>query len=758
MTRHKHRKRGHLLAVTVAAALAVPAFAAEDDADDDAPRLLEEVLVTATKRSTNLQTTALSVSALTGQQLEDASAADIASFYRLVPGLSILDRGPHQTKTTIRGIENKTHGSYNNNTVGVYVDDIPVTLLPSSQALNLNIYDLERIEVLRGPQGTLYGASSMAGTVKYVTNKPRMNEYEANAQAMLATTDGGDPSYSVETMVNIPLVQDQLAARIVAYYRKDGGYIDKVFPGMEVPGQDPIPELGIAGFDAYTLPSLEEKNANSRELTGMRAMLKWQPTDRLAITGTILYEDSQADDTWASQPQLYGELEDGSTIKYPSFDKNWIYSLVAEYDFGGASFYSSSNYIDREKDLIQAWDNGFPFGLAPPGTELHPMTEAWGFSQEFRLVSQNDSRFNWLVGAWYFKFHDESSNRSRLQIMPELTNWGQVFNTKGEQWALFGEASWDFTDKLTGTFGYRYSDFKQSDGPTITFVEPTAVFFPPYGEDPTITTYEDSVPSMKFDISYQATDNVFLYALASEGVRVGGFNKNILNDPRAPDQFSSDSLWNYELGSKATFMDGTLQLNTTLFYVDWSNMQNKISLSGVTFTGNAGESHIAGLEFETVVNATDRLTFWGSGTFREAMLDEDMVVDPSVATGTEGKEGDRLLNVPNITLSLAGEYRFAGLEQWGGTLRADVNYVSDSYTRFRADPPADPSERARLDDYVLVNLRGRFQPFKNWNAELFVTNLFDTRAEVDILLRADGVETTTYVRPRTIGLQMQYVY
>lgn len=729
-----------------------------DAADAARPHVLEEVIVTATLRESNLQSTPLSVSAITGDTLDAMGAADLSDFYRSVPGLFIMERGPNQKKFTIRGIQNDVVSG--GSTVGVYLDDMPVSL--SNTQVDLNLFDLERVEVLRGPQGTLYGASSMAGTIKYITRKPDLNEFSAAVRGDLSSTSGGGSNYAIEGMVNLPLIDDRLALRLVGYHRDFDGYIDKVYPGEVVPAFPGVPAGGffpgspaVRGHAAYSVPALQRENANDHQLDGMRGSLRFRPQDDLTLTATVVYEDSHIDESFAHQPDDVADLKNAVPISQPQDNESLLTNLTIEYDLGGVALYSTTNYFDSNGQNNELFTGLFPADLTPGGTELLNDFSSEVFMQELRLSSKRDSRLQWLGGAWYYS--EDSSIRQRIHVQEgrALPVVDETTPSDNKQWALFGELSFALTDQFTATAGVRYWDVSQSFGPKYAALQPAIFFLPAQGLQPEVFAFDDKVTTLKFNLAYQLSDAVLVYAQAAEGFRVGGFNGNPTNNPNVPDSYGSDSLWNYELGMKASFLDGRLVVNPTLYRVDWSDIQTRVFVNGAGFNGNAGKAHITGLELEVSAMPTPQLTLSLAGSVLEAQLDEDEPIDPVFPTGVEGKAGDRLPGVPELSLSAAAQYEFPLSATLEGAVRLDVSHTGNSFTEFRAVAPASPALYDELHAYTIANLRASAGTEK-WEATLYVNNLFDERAEVDILRFLGQIPKVTTNRPRTVGLSMQH--
>lgn len=717
---------------------------------------LEEIIITATKQRSSLMTTPASVSAITQVTLDQMGAHSFKDFYRLAPGLSVQDRGPHQKKIVIRGIQNAAHGSAAGNTVGVYIDDMPVTLLPSNEAIDLDLFDMERVEVLRGPQGTLYGASSMAGTIRYITHPPELEATKSRVRSTFAVTESGDPSYGIEGMLNVPVRSPNLAVRLVAYSITAGGFIDKTFEGEQVPASPGKPAAGIAPRPAYALAPLVQDNANTHEIKGARASLLWEINARNSMTFRTMMQESSVADSFAYQPELAGDLNDASTIRLPREDQFWLSNLQTTHEIGNWGLYTTASYLDREQSLTQRFDGTLGEYLTPPGSELFHTASTQSLALEARLKSPANKPARGLLGVWYYQHDHLVHLYARIQSQPEFSPMNELQPEDSSQWAVFGQLDFDLGEKTTLSPGFRFTHFSQDFGPREVLVEPMSIYLPSKGLQDDRNLFKDDVSTFKLSLAHQFSSQFYGYGLISEGYRAGGFNQNILGNPDMPATFEPDSLINYELGGKWQSDDERWRVLASIYHNAWSDMQSVFRLDGVTYKTNAGRAHITGIEVEFQGRPRHDWLLTASGTVREAQLDNDVTSGIAQSTGLEGKEGDRLIGVPNITFTASAQYEFAlGNQGLLGTARADVSYVGDSYTRFRADPPADPGLQDKMDSYTLLNLRARVQ-HRQWSLGVFCDNVFNTRAELDILELFNQPETTTVVRPRTIGLEFEY--
>ncbi|MBL4639732.1 MAG: TonB-dependent receptor, partial [Kordiimonadaceae bacterium] len=702
-TRQTKRSMFRTLLLTTAALSMVPAVQAADDSFE-----LEEIIVTALKRSTGLQDTPISIAAISGDKLAKMGADDMADYIITVPSLSLVDGGPGQRRLVIRGVQGTGEAQ-----VGLYYDETPVTGAPGagnspgSSLPDLKLFDVERVEVLRGPQGTLYGAGSMSGTVRVIMNKPNTEEYEGAFDGTISGTRYGGTSYQLNAMVNVPLVEDKVAARAVIYWRDTAGYIDNT-------------RLGIADH-------------NSEDSWGGRFSLRFKATDNLTIDASAIIQRTNVngDFKWTAG---VNDFETTEYTRTPYFDDTDILNLTLNWDLDFATLTTSSSYYERRAEVnfdttgfIATFENG-PFCAIlagqNPGTDpctaeqqtahagyidsLLPATvnqpqniDNW--THEIRLSSQGDGPFHWGLGVFSesrdadLKSQVISASENGEERIPfEFIFHRQAFE-KLTQKAVFGEVSYDVTEKLTLTTGARYFDYDK----TVTGV--TIVGFALVNASPSDIASVDSGETgwqFKFHAGYQATDDMLFYAQAAEGFRVGGANQ-VIGLPDGLTPYTSDSLWNYEVGAKTQWDDGRYTLNAAAYYIDWSNIQ----VSGRTpdgafgFTSNAGAATIKGFEVEFVAYPTDGLELSGGFNVNDAKLSEDQVNEFVVS---EGQKGDRIPRVANFSGSLAAQYSWEASSEFNGMVRGDLSYVGGSFSEFSTRNEFYEDQ----GDYTILNIRG----------------------------------------------------
>ncbi|MDB5366232.1 MAG: ligand-gated channel protein [Rhodospirillales bacterium] len=720
------------------------------------PAQTEDIVVTALKRSTKLQDTPISMSAVSGNQLENSNIRDVAELTRQVPGMSTVDAGPGLRRIVIRGIQGAGEPQ-----VGIYYDEAPVSGSPGTTAdagshgPDLKLFDVQQVEVLRGPQGTLYGSGSMGGTVRVIFRKPA-NEFEAAVDASLASTRYGGMSYEANGMVNLPLVDEKVAARLVAYHRDRDGYIDN--------------------------PGLHLKDVNDETTSGGRLLVRFTPTDDLRIDAAAFLQRTDA-----HQPIWYpaaGKFNSRNQAQLPLQDDYDLYNVTAQWNLGFATLTGVSSYYRRAQ--VQGYDTsdqlaglrnvpsicaalrggGGPCNaaqLASYNSYVNTVTPSLlyqpqnvrSWTNELRLSSTPGGPLNWTAGIFtesrraYVTSRIESTDPANgLPYQPLRIGTARDLHDKLTQKAAFGEFSYEALPGLTLTAGTRYFEYRKN------IVGETTVGLDLIGARLTPPTYVSSDESgwvSKFNVAYKLNPNMLVYVQAAEGFRPGGANQVLgLADNLTP--YQSDSLWNYEAGLKTSWFDGRAIVNVDAYQIDWNNMQ----VTGITangayrFISNAGAARVRGIEFESSYSPIAGLDLQANATFSKAELSEDQI-NPQIVGA--GRKGDRIPYVPKVTLSGAVQYVWPVWSDVNGFVRADVSYVGSSWSEFR---PNNPFQQ-HIDSYSLTNLRIGIEHGADWGAYLFVNNLFDSTAIVYATASAvsGGQVNAVSALPRTIGINLR---
>jgi len=689
---------------------------------------LEEVVVTANKRSeVSAQSLPVTITALSGDHLAEAGATTFADWSHSVPGLVFQDQGPGDKRYIIRGIQ-----SIGAPTVGVYLDNAVISGSNGEddgggKNVDIRLHDIERIEVLRGPQGTLYGTGSLSGTIRIITKQPKLDRFEQEVGAELSDTSRGSENYHVDGMVNVPIVPDKLGIRAVGWYVNDSGFIDNI--------------------------RLGNSDINTEETTGGRLSVALAATDRLRLTGSILYQDQNVGGKSFYFPSD-GDLRNSEYTLGPRTDRATISQLDLNYRFDSGSLDVSSAYFDR---FVYFRFDSTPilifFGVPDlPAVTLQPEDSSiW--TNEARFSSDLSGPFQFVVGALHqrltrsFTSSVVTVDAAGRATQTEPNIFGRTSSKQVEQEAVFGEATYDFTSQWSLTGGLRW--FRSEEDAHSQNVFP---FFGGPPEEPRVShTSEDKV-TPKVSLSFKANPDVLLYALAAQGFRQGGTNDAGFGSLIVvPEGFDSDSLWNYEVGLKSAWFDKRMLLNVTVYAIRWSDIQTKNRTPGLGFPyiGNAGKASSDGIEMELTALPMRGLELRASVAYQDARLTQDQ---PLAATDTDaGRDGDRIPNTPRITANGSAQYTWPLTSQLDGVVRGEVSYVGASQTYFSARSEFFQE----LAPYALADFRAGVQG-ENWNATLFVKNAFDRRAEIDKLYQTDSPLSVFTARPRTIGVSVGY--
>lgn len=637
---------------------------------------IEEIVVTAAKRSATVLETPISITAISGADIQARGPTDFNSLIETVPGLATFDQGPGQTQITIRGVDGSAGGSP---TTGFYLGDMPLTAPAGANdgkvVIDPALYDLNRVEVLRGPQGTLYGASSMGGAVRLIPNDPDPKGFDASAQGIASGTDGGGANGTFNAMVNLPLVDDKVALRLVGTEGHTSGWIDRI---VIAPGDFPSETAGgNTRGNVLGAPVAEDrKGANWEDLTAARATLLVKPTDSLTITPMIFYQSINmgAPNIYDSVPGTLAHYEPYDVAE-PYSDRFLLETLNVDYKAPWFDVFSNTSYWDRTS--AQTRDDTEV--VASPTFLNAPSVYTYGpisftatdvthqFSQEVRLSSPGHTRFTWIVGGYYSNFESIGMNAgggnglvtSGLSTTPDLFSKSIPIRTK--QVAGFGELSYEVLPDLRATFGGRYYSYSVSqtnyeDGYLRGNIFTTTV----------IPTARSSGFNPKYDLSYHPNSDLTLYATAAEGFRPGGGNQSpptsglqasqcntdlaALGLSAQPTQYNPDSLWSYELGEKARFFDGKVSVNAAVYLEKWTQLQQTVTLAcGTDFTANVGAAQISGAELEVTAIVAEGLQVSVSAGYSHARLTEGT---PDAGTDV----GERILDVPDLTAHGAISY------------------------------------------------------------------------------------------------------
>lgn len=677
---------------------------AQNKADGVSSSEFDTIIVTAQKREQNINEVPISIVALSGDEL---SARQIDNFETLglaVPGLSVQDDGAFNRRIFLRGVGN-TSGS--SPTVGLYLDEVSLTGGVNNSQIDVRPYDVQRVEVLRGPQGTLFGDGSVGGTIRFVSNSPELDEVSGSATASGSFTEDGAPSQKAIGVLNIPLVEDVFGLRIVGAFEHSGGWIDQ--------------------------PSAGQTDINDQSVGHVRVKALWRPIDDLDITAMAVVHRNDAgapnfnEDDGGDFTQAFGLTTTPSTK-----DDYELYNVTLNYDLGAVEIFSTTSYVDNDKNTEQL--GGAITFLPPPLPKFETFfadreisTEI--FTQEVRISSDDAGPVNWLLGGFYRDSEGE-------QNIPELffglpgplppAGVSSLTLETSEAWAVFGDVSIDITERLQVGGGLRYFEDERTQIDGVAMTTRTASF--------------DSLNPRAF-IKYNIAGDVNAYASVAKGFRSGGFSFAAGFDPYEP-----ESVWTYEAGLKGSIADGVISGDIAVFFSDYSDYQiSSIApppSPPLNVISNAGDAEIIGVDWNLRLKATDSLTLEVSGNVVDAEF-----VSVETAGVASHIAGDRLDFVPKYQYSVSGIYDF-----WVGErpafLRLDYSEQGRSEIRNRT---IGDFYFSQSDVINMFNASLGVSISDTVSVSLFGENLADDRGFIDPL-SIDLLAARP--RPRTVGAQV----
>ena len=766
-------KTGALICMTalplVLTAPAQAQTASGGKAPDEAENVTEaDIVVTAQKRDQLLLDVPVSVSAVSSEVLVKQNLIRLEDFATRVPGLSVASDRAYAI--AIRGIN---AGGATSPTVATTIDDVPfgtTSWAGSSRIPNLDPSDLQQIEVLRGPQGTLYGASSLGGLIKYVTRPPDPNNFSARAQADVSKPDGGSWGYGLRGAVNVPVINDMLGVRVSGFKRWD-------------------PRLG----DQYNsaTKALTAENINKNDVEGFRAAAFFRPFDALKINVSHLEQTGEftnsaltiIDRTKPLFTPLYDYFGNDSS---PSFGKTStrLTEARAALDLGSVTLTSISGWTKMDSRLNTDSTRGFSFVLTglpadaffpgqPAIAPVYPAAPADAqvritdnqkttkFSQEVRLASNGDGPIEWLIGGFYT---NERSMLDQEVYVAEAdgTRVGSVvifpLPSTYKEWAGFGDLTYHVSEKLSVQVGARYSKNKQTYTPAQTVSPSASPLLFGVSTAGTLTQSQDSSFTWLITPSYKLTPDTMIYARVATGYRPGG--PNTASAPQT--SFGPDRVTNYELGLKGQFFGKMLTVDTSLFQIDWKNVQLQAQTAAqIPYFTNAGKARSRGWEAALNLKPAAGWSFNGNVSLIDAELRDDLPILPSPAPSLLGKRGDPLPFVAKFSSNLGFEKRFPVGDDAEAWIGGNWNHVGQRDTFYRSNRalPAARQAKLRLPAYDVVDLQAGLDIGK-WSATFFVRNLLNERGIRDA---GDGqgtssTMTASYIQPRTMGLSFTVSY
>ena len=749
-SRHCARIWGSAL---VLASLALPALVVGATADSD-NLALQEIVVSATRvGESSLQKVPMAISVVSPAALDNKGLSSLSDFVGELPSVNMQSISPGENVIDMRGLvssEVNPTNAQQRSLVALYLDDASI----GQEGFNpdLHVYDLERIEVIRGPQGTLYGAGSMAGTIRLITKKPDLTAFSGDADVSVSETKHGGTNTSERAMLNLPLIPDQLAARLVLYRSDDSGYIDNL--------------------------ELHQRDANPVYSTQERLAIRWMPSAALTVDASATFARLNALGRNAVYPQL-GNYTYESLTREQLSDYFKLYNVTMDWDVSFAHLISSTSYTQRHIAQGESFE-GLDERLLTPGTRLPAANinanDFHKFQEELRLVGRPDQPLRWIAGAYFERdsqFYPQNlvspgfdatfgaeigdptfnSQTAYGTPAPDTPFYGTIGIVE-RQFALFGEATYSILPQLDLTLGARYFDFKDDFNLFFTGI---AGAIAPGNPDLGSGEQKSKGVNPRAVLNYKITDQVMVFGEAARGFRYGGVNEPApvtfcaaalaaIGLKESPESFGPDHLWSYTLGEKGTFADGRLVLNVDGFFVKWDGVQTIHNLPcGYNFTQNAGKIKSRGVELDAKVRATSALTLGLSGSFTDATANGPI---PNLGA----VDGDRAPFFPRTIVSASGEYDVA-LPQGKIQISTDYTYRSDAFTDF--SPQSFFYEK--IPSSVLLNASVGYV-MDRYSLTLYGTNLTNNHLVSVIDVNTNGIfqpgNAEYWGRPRTLGVHL----
>lgn len=714
------------------------------------------IIVTATRREVLLQDVPLSITAFQQEELTERGVVGYEGLAQNTPGVVVNRPTANFNNFTARGIATNGYGANLQGTVAIYIDELPISANGNSTILDPSLYDVERVEFLRGPQGTLFGSNSLAGAVRIITRAPNSRDFEASVLADFGLTGEDSFRQRYNAMVNIPLVEDRLAFRAVGFYRHEEGYVDNIGTGVH--------------------------NSNTLEDVGGRAALLWEPTDRLSIRLAYSYENSEPRDSSLIIPSInrHTRLSDRPDLFQGELT---TYNGTIEYDFDGFDFTSSTTYATYDAsfyvDLAGTFAQAFPFALDAYGYDNI-------FVEEARITSDPGGSFDWVLGVFYFdkrrdvdyayRSSPEYLTARNITGLPDeyYQRFGSHFNSS--ELAGFGELTYRFADNFWVTGGLRYTStstqgFTEAGGYNSNYL--TLAFFGLTNVPVTITPVAaetglkvtDSQASWKISASWQPSNEITTYATVATGFRSPVVNARAglvsTIDPTdivIPDGAVSDSLINYEVGIKGVWLGGDLRVNLAAYYIDWNDIQvqaNRVSDS-IQFATNIGGAYSRGIEMELFARPWPRVSVNLVGSLNKAEVND---LTPSEAAISGAVDGTRLA-APHFQGSATVRYDFPISTNDSGWAAFNIAHAG-SFPGLFPNVPGQPGvinptydfteSWENVNIYVGANVG-------DLSITAYVENLLDDNSITYVHPEAFLASRYATLRPRTIGVRLGYSF
>ena len=709
----------------VAAALALPAFA---QSSADTPAASDDIIVTATKRSESVRDVALPISAVTGDQLAKANANSLSDYITRLPGVVFNDYQPGISEVVIRGISATTYHEQGQTTTGYYLNEVQIVEPGFPIGIpDIDTFDIERVEVLRGPQGTLFGSSTLGGLVNYVARTADTTKFDAAGEGLIGTTYNahGDVNYAAKAMVNIPIVKDVLAVRVMALQRYDAGYLDN-------------PGTGVLG-------------SNDFRTRGLRGSIVFTPAEGTRITYLGTYQDTKLDDqTYLNIPTYTRDTPRAE----PQSTKFFLNSLRVDQDLGFATATVIGSVDDKRNQTFYTDPYGYVTGIVTgPNAAYGPgIARANIKTIEGRLASKDDGGpLRWLVGVSYLRATKYSYDQIIAPgaqaiigstLAPNDRIYGYISNSLNTDLGIFGEATLTPFKGLEITVGGRYYSTRASA--TVTnqagFISGSAVDL-----TGSVNQKEHGF-TPKATVALRPAKNFMAYFTYSRGYRVGGINPNAGLLPAIPTAYGSDQVNNYEAGVKTQLFDRRLLLDASVFTVNWNNIQAREFGPGPSYFSyviNAASANVTGVEFSGTVKLTKALSFSSNVTYQNAELTAFLVDNygPGYPSGTPLPGSSKWSVANNLSLDLAKVYGKPSFEIAHRYLSSAPVALGSTFTR---------------GNFNIFDLRAAINVIPQVRVMVFADNVFNKYGILNAPFASSAVPLGSIVRPRTIGLRFDF--
>lgn len=786
-----------VISLAIASSIAIPIKT--QAAEVGAEKSIEVIQISATRRKGTVQEAPLNITALDGDVMKDQNISELADVARWVPGLTVTDQGGRSgSPIIVRGLNTNSSGpGSDGGTVATYINEIPVSI-------DMRLTDVERVEVLIGPQGTLYGAGTLGGAIRYMLKAPQLDITTGEVYGDIFSINESDSTGGEAGFIfNLPLIEDQLAVRASLNVYDDPGFIDYNYVVKE--GGVSLPDPDWTNNTAVNDNLKKVKDANGEQTTTARISVRWQPTDWLDTTINYFHQKQDTEGRSivhhnALNPsnvlnQVLGEYESAYRYEEPREKEDSLLSLEIKADLGFAELVSATGLSTFEADgqrdqtdLLIRLDYGYE-EFPSFSAFTRELSDANSLTQEIRLVSQNESALSWIVGGYYNKNETDGSSKEFTPhydeflggSRPDDLEYYSVDRSETTEKAIFGELGYAVNEKLNITLGARFYDYKVWAESAVDFPLANTIFS---GAAPDAINLEfkenkasDDGSLFKFNANYQFTNDVMGYATVSEGFRIGGSNglapcpdplpEGTQKGCGKPDEmlYTPDITTNYELGFKSTWFKNKLHFNAALFNVDWEDAQiaGATEVGQLPYTSNAGSANAKGVEISSRAIVNDNITAYATYAYTQAELTSDA---PYLFNkdGSDGAvEGDRLPGSAENQFSLGLNYQTEVMND----KMLDVNYgitaQSDVISKVGLHDNAET-----LPGFALSNLSAKVSA-DAWAVTFYVNNLFDKYTYTSV--RRDRADITSanganiqrnyghFVnRPRTLGLKFNYQF